>query len=67
MKTGTGDGIGAVDSGVEAEIETETGGDTGKGSTPFKLRGDAPEFVPMKEGTPEGQRQGSWTIVTSWY
>lgn len=47
--------------------ETGCGGNTVSKGTDFKLRGDAPEFVPMDKKIKGRKRQDSVTIVTSWY
>ncbi|ODM16329.1 hypothetical protein SI65_08329 [Aspergillus cristatus] len=70
LNTGIGSGVESVynDNGMAEKVsETGRGGNTASKGTGFKLRADAPEFVPMDKKSKGKKRQDSVTIVTSWY
>ncbi|EYE98944.1 uncharacterized protein EURHEDRAFT_374021 [Aspergillus ruber CBS 135680] len=64
LNTGNGN---SVESAYGIVSETGRGGNTASKGAGFKLRGDAPEFVPMNKKSQGRKRQDSVTIVTSWY
>lgn len=70
LSTGIGSRVESVynGNGMAGKVsETGRGGNTASKGTGFKLRADAPEFVPMDKKSKGKKRQDSVTIVTSWY
>lgn len=69
LNTGIGNGIEPAYNGngkAEKVAKTGSGDNTAIKGMGSKLRGDAPEFVPMDKKFKGRKRQDSVTIVTSW-